>query len=229
MRPLAVALPLLGAATCHTSIVGRGEDSARPMNVAQEQDRIALATPARSGGMSLAEALARRRSVREYANAPISDEALGQLLWAAQGITDPAGYRTAPSAGGLYPLEVYAATERGVFHYEPRRHRLTRVGRADARGAIARAALSQEAVRRAPVLLVIAAVQERTAAKYGARSERYVHLEVGHAAQNVLLTAVALGLGAVPIGAFDDAALERALALPDAERPVYLIAVGQSR
>jgi SagB-type dehydrogenase family enzyme len=190
---------------------------------------VKLPAPAKSGTVSLEEALSRRRSIREFSNETIANEVLGQLLWAAQGVTHRDGYRTAPSAGALYPLELYAATAQGLFHYEPRQHRLTARTTQDVRPAIARAALSQAAVREAPLLLVFAAVYERTAVKYGERAVRYVHMEAGHAAQNALLQAAALGLGAVPVGAFDDARVARALGLPADERAVYVVAVGKAR
>lgn len=187
-----------------------------------------LPTPAVSGDVSLEAALAGRRSVREFSDRPLAAAELGQLLWAAQGITDPRGYRTAPSAGALYPLEIYVVTAGGLYHYQPARHALAVVGGSDVRQALYEAALRQEAVSRAPAVFVIAAVYERTAVKYGAeRSPRYVHLEAGHAAQNVLLQAVALGLGAVPIGAFDDGAIQEAMGLPAEEQPLYLIPVGR--
>jgi len=180
--------------------------------------------------MSVEEALRRRRSVREFREKLLTDQELSQLLWAAQGITDAAGLRTAPSAGALYPLELYVSTPQGFYRYEPRGHRLRRSADGDLRPAIYRAALEQEAIRQAPAVLVIAAVYERTAFKYGqARAPRYVHVEVGHAAQNVLLEAVALGLGGVPIGAFDDLALQKALGLPADHKPLYLIPVGHPR
>lgn len=187
-----------------------------------------LPTPAVSGDVSLEAVLAGRRSVREFSDRPLSAAELGQLLWAAQGITDPRGYRTAPSAGALYPLEIYVATAGGLYHYVPARHALVVVGGSDVRQALYDAALRQEAVSQAPAVFVIAAVYERTAAKYGAeRSPRYVHLEAGHAAQNILLQAVTLGLGAVPIGAFDDEAIQEAMGLPAEEQPLYLIPVGR--
>jgi len=187
-----------------------------------------LPTPAVSGDVSLEAALAGRRAVREFSDRPLAAAELGQLLWAAQGITDPRGYRTAPSAGALYPLEIYVATAGGLYHYQPARHALAVVGGSDVRQALYEAALRQEAVSRAPAVFVIAAVYERTAVKYGAeRSPRYVHLEAGHAAQNILLQAVALGLGAVPIGAFDDGAIQEAMGLPAEEQPLYLIPVGR--
>lgn len=187
-----------------------------------------LPPPALAGQMSLETALGQRRSVREFKARPLTSAELGQLLWAAQGMTGPRGYRTAPSAGALYPLEVYVATVDGLFHYEVDRHALAVVGRSDVRTALYQAALRQVAVGRAPAVFVIAAVYERTVTKYGAeRSPRYVHLEAGHAAQNLLLQAVALGLGAVPIGAFDDAGVQQALGLPQEEQPLYLIPVGE--
>jgi SagB-type dehydrogenase family enzyme len=155
---------------------------------------LQLPAPERKGRMSLEEALAARRSVREFRREPITDGELSQLLWAAEGITSPDGLRTAPSAGALYPLEVWVATASGFFHYEPHQQRLTRHLERDLRPDIHRAALRQEAILQAPVVLVIAAVYERTAQKYGEqRTPRYVHMEAGHSAQNLLLEAVARG------------------------------------
>jgi len=193
-------------------------------------ERIVLPSPMRSGHMSLEEALARRRSVRDFSATPLSDQELSQLLWAAQGITHPDGLRTAPSAGALYPLELYVANAAGFYRYDPQHHELQRRSERDPRSALCRAALEQESVREAPAVFVITAIYARTAQKYGdVHSSRYVHLEAGHAAQNLLLQAVALGLGAVPIGAFHDAQVQKALALPPEEQPLYLIPVGHAR
>lgn len=182
------------------------------------------------GSLSLEEALARRHSVREYTDESLTLAELGQLLWAAQGITRPPGYRTAPSAGALYPLEVYAITSEGVYHYHPEEHDLSLHHPGDVRPALYAAALRQEAVLKAPAVFVITGVYERTEQKYGEeRSPRYVHLEAGHAAQNLLLQAVALDLGAVPIGAFMDDQVMEVLSLPDDHQPLYLIPVGHPR
>lgn len=200
----------------------------RKGNSAQE---IALPRPSVKGRMSLEETLARRRSVREFASKALTLEELAQLLWATQGITEPArGLRTAPSAGVLYPLELYVATPDGFYFYQPGPHRLSRRTDRDLRRELWQVALRQDAVREAPAVFVIAAVYERTARGYGqARSPRYVHLEAGHAAQNLLLQAVALGLGAVPMGAFDDAGVQKVLSLGHAQQPLYLIPVGHPR
>jgi SagB-type dehydrogenase family enzyme len=188
---------------------------------------IPLPSPDLEGGLSLEETLARRRSLREFSDATLSLSEIGQLLWAAQGMTSDKGYRTAPSAGALYPLEVYVASDQGLYHYQPRGHQVAQRSLAGWRSALCAAALNQEPVCQAPAVFIIASVVERTAEKYGERAEQYVHLEAGHAAQNLLLQAVSLGLGAVPIGAFDDEEVRVALGLPANQAPLYLIAVGR--
>jgi len=189
-------------------------------------DVRALPPPDRRGGMPLVEALDRRRSVRTFAATALDDRELGQLLWAAQGATGD-GRRTAPSAGATYPLEVLVATARGLFRYLPGEHALRLVDLSDLRPALADAAGQQEFVATAPAVMIITAVTERTAARYGAeRARRYVVLEAGHAAQSVLLAATALGLGSVPVGAFDDRQLARLLGLAAGEEPLYMLPVG---
>jgi SagB-type dehydrogenase family enzyme len=190
-------------------------------------DYVELPAPRGAGPLSLEETLALRRSEREYASEPLSQEAISQLLWAAQGVTSATGGRTAPSAGGLYPLELYLLTGQGVFHYFPGGHRLAHIAAGDLRESVAVAGLGQDALFEAAAVIVITAVFERTAGKYGERAERYVLLEAGHCAQNVLLQAVALGLGAVPIGAFHDAELASVLDLHADHEPLYLIPIGR--
>jgi SagB-type dehydrogenase family enzyme len=190
------------------------------------EEPLDLPPPTTDGEVSLEAALAQRRSVRTYTDQPLSDAEIGQLLWAAQGVTDASGKRTTPSAGASYPLEVYVATASGVYHYLPDGHRWQRTSADDPRPTLADAALGQPTVEDAPAVLVVTGVVDRTAAKYGARARRYVQLEAGHAAQNVLLQATALGLGAVPIGAFDDADVRRVLGLPTDHTPLYLVPVG---
>jgi SagB-type dehydrogenase family enzyme len=186
-----------------------------------------LPAPRRSGATSLEDAIARRRSVRDFAARALTNEQIGQLLWAAQGMTNRAqGLRAAPSAGALYPLEVFVVSATGTYLYEPNAHALVRVRGGDLRGPLARAAADQPSVRQAPVDLVIAALVARTRLKYGDRAERYVALEAGHAAQDVLLEATALGLGAVPVGAFDDQDVRRVLGLQVGEMPLYLLPIG---
>lgn len=187
-------------------------------------ERRSLPAPARSGGAPLADTLATRRSVRSFAGRELTDPELAQLLWAAQGASD--GHRTAPSAGALYPLTVWMVDGRGVWRYLTGAHALERQRTGDRRATLARAAFDQEGVAEAPVIFVITGELAITARKYGRRAEQYVMLEAGHAAQNLLLTAVALGLGAVPVGAFEDRWVRAALELPGDARPIYVIPVG---
>jgi SagB-type dehydrogenase family enzyme len=210
-------------------------DCGDDMGRVQEARIVELPEPALESATSLEHALAARRSVRIFAPAPLSLAEVSQLCWAAQGITDEEGLRTAPSAGALYPLELYVVAGAvldlapGVYLYRPDGHRLIDRGAGDARPVLAAAALGQECIAAAPVVLVLAGSLERTAAKYGERAERYVSIEVGHAAQNVCLQAVALGLGTVMVGAFEDARVASALGLPAEEQPLALLPVGRPR
>jgi SagB-type dehydrogenase family enzyme len=198
--------------------------------IGQAPPPIPLPAPRQVGTITLEETLAKRRSVRAFSDLQLSLEELSQLLWATQGVTHPDGYRSAPSAGALYPLEVYVITPQGLFHYDPPGHNLRQLQPGDLRPDLHAVALRQEAVLKAPSVFVITAVFERTELKYGKeRSARYVHLEAGHAAQNLLLQAVALDLAAVPIGAFNDDKVKKVLSLPNDHLPLYLIPVGHPR
>ncbi len=183
----------------------------------------------------LEKALSERRSVREFSRAPLRLAEIAQVLWAAQGVTARGGYRTAPSAGGLWPLEVYVAAQRveqlapGVYRYEPSAHRLVRTSGEDRSAELARAAYGQEWLREAPAILVITGVERRTTGKYGQRGVRYVFMEAGHAAQNALLQAIALGLGATVVGAFNDGKVQALLGVDAGEIPLYLVPVGRPR
>jgi SagB-type dehydrogenase family enzyme len=181
------------------------------------------------GELSLERALAERRSRRSYRPVDLSVEELSQLFWAAQGVTHGDGCRTAPSAGALFPLEVYAALRAGLFHYVPTLHAAESVGEGDYRAVLRKHALSQQALAEAACAFVFCAVFRRLRAKYGGDAERYAYLEAGHAAQNLLLQACSLGLGAVAIGAFDEVKVRVALGLPEEETPIYLVAVGVPR
>lgn len=202
---------------------------------APEATAVELPAPRPEGGVSVEGALAGRRSVRSYSGEPLSLAEAAQLLWAAQGITGPDGKRAAPSAGALYPLEIYLAAgaveglAAGVYRYRPAHHDLVPVEPGDHRAELAAAAGGQRWVRSAAAVLVVAAVYERTAVKYGRRASRYVHMEVGAAAENVYLQAGALGLGTVAVGAFDDGAVARALGLPPEQEPLLLLPVGRRR
>jgi len=192
-----------------------------------------LPEPKHDSDVSLEESISNRRSVREYAEGPLTLQEVSQLLWAAQGITSPEGGRTAPSAGGTYPLELYTVVgdvrdmTPGVYRYVPDGHQVVRVMSGDVREALAGAALDQSWVKEGAAVFVFAAIYERTTGRYGERGIRYVHLEVGHAAENLCLQATALGLGSVTVGAFDDGRVSEVLGLPEDEVPLYVIPVGR--
>mgnify|MGYP006291593073 CR=1 FL=1 len=196
-------------------------------------EEVILPEPQYESDTPLEEALRQRRSIRDYGEEPLTLAEVGQLLWSAQGITNQRGYRTAPSAGALYPLELYVVVgevERlspGVYHYDPQSHALERTGDGDRRQALASEALGQASVRRGAIDIVFTAIYERTTDKYGHRGRRYAHMEAGHAAQNVYLQCVSLELGAVVVGAFRDKSVQDVLELPEERVPLYIMPVGR--
>ena len=204
-----------------------------PVLPAGEETAMKLPKPRYDSEISLEQSLLQRRSVRNYAEQALTLQEVSQLLWAAQGITDTEGLRTAPSAGALYPLEVYVVVgdvqslSPGVYRYEPDGHQLVKTIDGDKRASLAGAALGQGCVKEGAVAFVFTGVYERTTGKYGDRGIRYVHIEVGHAAQNLCLQATAMGLGSVTVGAFSDEQVTRLLNLPEEEQPLYIIPVGR--
>ena len=199
----------------------------------QPLESFPLPAPRLASPCSVEMALQGRRSVRALGQKPLALAQLAQLLWAAQGVTSTEGMRTAPSAGALYPLELYLAVGNvsglaaGVYKYQPEIHHLKQWAEHDRRHDLASAALGQDFVKRGAAVMVFASVQARTTGKYGERGIRYIHFEVGHAAQNVLLQAVALGLSAVTVGAFDDKHVARLLQIPPSEQALYLLPIGK--
>ena len=193
-----------------------------------------LPEPEKSGEISVEEALENRRSRRNFQDTALSAEQLSQILWAAYGISEPVrGLRTAPSAGALYPLEIYvvignvSGIEAGVYKYDARDHKITQTKSGDIRAELSAAALNQAMVRAAPVTVVYTAVFSRIEGRYGERGrERYVYMEIGHSAQNIYLQTEALGLGTCAIGAFTDSMVSELLTLPPEEEPLYFMPVG---
>lgn len=196
---------------------------------------IKLPDPQTDGTMSVEKAIASRRSHRVFSEKNIPLASLGQLLWAGQGITGKHGRRAAPSAGALYPLELYLIVgaaedlKQGIYRYQPTGHDLTLVARGDFRGELAAAALRQSSIAESAVILALAGVKDRTSKKYGRRATQYIMLEAGHVGQNISLQAEALGLGTVVIGAFDDDELKKLLRMEEEENPISLMPVGYIR
>lgn len=204
-----------------------------PASKEKKVGTIKLPDPVLKGSISVEEAISKRRSIREYKDEPLRLEELGQLLWAAQGITSPKGFRAAPSAGATYPLEIYVSVKErgviglpaGIYHYDPFDHSLTLIKEGDHSLEIYRASLNQEWVKEAPICIIIAADFSRTTSRYGARGERYVYMEAGHVGQNIYLQATALDLGTVAVGAFYDDQLRSIIGCEEA--PIYIFPVGR--
>lgn len=204
-----------------------------PMQKIEVGGRIKLPEPSYTGNISVETALSKRRSIRDYSGENLTLEEVSQLLWAAQGITAPWGGRTAPSAGALYPLELYIVVgdvegiDKGVYKYSREEHELEKVKEGDIRAELADAAIGQACIRDAAIDIVFTAVYERTTRKYGERGIRYVHMEAGHAAQNVYLQAVSLDLGTVVTGAFIDDRVKELVNAGEQEKTLYIMPVGR--
>jgi SagB-type dehydrogenase family enzyme len=189
---------------------------------------IKLPEPRTDSSMALEATLAARHTVRDFQPHPLTDAEIGQLLWAAQGVTHEGDKRTAPSASNLKALETYVVTVDGLARYLPGEHALQPISDTDLRADLQDATGGQPFVGTAPIAVIFTIVPGRISGKHGdERSIRYSDFEAGHAGQNLLLQAVALDLGGVPIGSFDDTAVCRLLELPDGEKPRYLFALGR--
>jgi SagB-type dehydrogenase family enzyme len=235
----------IGALYHEWSTPGHGLDlpvpdwGARPSRYKTYQDaeRIPLLDPVGLRGLSVEEALETRRSVRDYSDRLLSLEALSRLLHAAQGITEQRfGFRAAPSAGALYPIELYAVVHSvsglasGIYHYAVQEHALEALQPGDFRGRVTQAGLYQQFLGQANVCFLLSAVFQRTRWKYRERAYRYVLLEAGHVGQNLYLAATSMGLGACAVGAFLDDQLNDLLGLDGAaEAVLYVVSVGERR
>lgn len=195
------------------------------MSLCSEGDIIKLPEVKFDSKVSIEEAIGLRRSIREFEEKDLTLQQIGKLLWAASGITDKRlSLRSTPSAGALYPLEVYVVKRDGLFHYEPYSHSLRHIKEEDLRRLLCEAALEQAFILEAPLSIIITCDYKRTTSRYGLRGKRYVHMEAGHMAQNISLEAVSMGLGSVCIGAFNDEAARDILGTT--EEVLYIIPVG---
>ncbi len=186
---------------------------------------IALAEPNLKSKKSLEECIYERESVRKFWDKEIEPEKLSLLLWAAQG--KKGNKRTVPSAGAVYPLEIYVILKaKGLFHYDVKNHSLISKKEGNIGRELASAAWNQDFVEQAPLILVILANFSKIIQRYSDRGVKYAIIEVGHCAQNVILEAVSLGLGSVPIGAFEDKKVKRMLELQENLDPIYIIPIG---
>jgi SagB-type dehydrogenase family enzyme len=203
--------------------------------VLPEQTPIAKSTmlhlpkPNFDGTMSLEESLRYRRSVRTFTKHPLSQQEISSILWAAQGITDDADNRTAPSAGARYPVKLQVATKNGLFGYDSNSHALTNLKPEDVRPMIVETTVGQKFIADAGLVVILSANCDESIQLHGEKAMRYIYLEAGHIAQNIHLEAASLGLASSPVAAFDEAALQSALGLPDGWVPIYVIPVGHPK
>jgi SagB-type dehydrogenase family enzyme len=200
-----------------------------------QEANMKLRPPKTDGTVSVESAIKQRRTIRSFSPEILNLNQLSQLLWSAQGMTENGGFkRVAPSAGALYPMDVYAVVgrssveqiEAGVYHYEPNGHMLSHVEMTDVRDRVAKASLSQMWMARAPLNIVITAEYSRITVKYKERGIRYAMIEAGHIAQNLFLQAEALGLKAGIVGAFHDNELIEILKIPRSHEPLLILPVG---
>jgi len=205
----------------------------------KKQKILKLSQPRFSGEVSIESTLKSRRTVRSFSSEEIDMSVVSQLLWALQGVTYmedlPEGkkifHRAAPSAGRTYPLEVYVALSTGLYRYEPREHALQLTNDEDIRGKLLEAAmtpLNKEAIKTAPLTIVLAADNRRAlkATPLFENAMRFVHLEAGHATQNLILQAVSFGLGVCIITSYHVATVYEVLKLPLDHRPIYILPIG---
>ena len=210
------------------------KNSSQPIQI-QKHIAVKLPDPCYDSKVSLEKALHKRRSIRNYSDNSLSISNVSQILWAAQGITKKSGgLRTAPSAGALYPIELYIAVgkvkglSQGLYKYNPQKHTILKVMEGDIREKLSNAALKQSCIRRGAVNIIIVGVYKRTAVKYGKRAERYVLMECGAVSQNIYLQSCALDLGTVLVGAFNDDSLKSILKLPENEYPLGIMPIGKN-
>ncbi len=186
----------------------------------------------RTEGGPFYDLLFRRKSVRSFADEPMDMRQLSRLLFSGQGITRDNRFRTVPSGGAQYPIDIYVLVgdveglETGIYKYVPQGHRLERVNAEDRRRQMGTAALGQDWLADAPVVLVICAEYRRITGRYGERGERYAIIESGCTAQNISLMSVDLGLGTVLVGAFHDRSVAQLIEAPDGVEPLLIMPIG---
>ncbi|MBA3973189.1 MAG: nitroreductase [Candidatus Solibacter sp.] len=215
----------------------RGKTPRMPANVPTwvplPGNRVTLAAPEMGEISSLNASLARRRSVREFQDRPVSLEQVSSLLWAAQGVTGVGGLRTSPSAGAVYPLKAYLIASQvtgltpGIYRFEPDTNELAFMEHGDRRKLLFQAAMGQECVRMSPAAVLLVSWNKRMQGEFGDHAEKLILIECGHAAQNFLLEAVSLGLGGIGLAKFDADALRAAVPFRTDEEPRYLLLAGQ--
>ena len=213
-------------------VVQKGDGFVKKKEEPRVVTLVKLPEPQIKSVCSLEESIKNRCSIREYANKPLSLANVSQLLWAAQGITHNSMLRASPSAGALYPLEVYVCIgnvtglEKGKYHYNVQKHALEKISGDDKRADLSIAALGQPCIKQAPFVFILCGVFLRSQKKYGGRAQQYVYMEVGCVSENIYLQSTSLGLGTVFVGAFDDENVQKVLGLKSEQQPLCIVPVG---
>jgi SagB-type dehydrogenase family enzyme len=202
-----------------------------------DAETVKLPEPVISAGKFIWDVLSQRRSRRNYSDVSLSMKELSQMLWATQGVTAQSGryaFRTAPSAGALYPIETYVLVNRvkdleaGIYHYDILNHKLEVLKKGDFGMKISQAALGQTMLNEAAFVFIWTAVVARSKWKYRERAYRYIYMDAGHIGQNAYLAAETLGLGCCTVGAFFDEAVDSIIGIDGKnEISVYLCSVGK--
>ena len=239
-KKIYLSLFILSSLTACQNSQKEEQGQSKLIKIEGSQLTYALPSPQTDGTVSVERALENRRSRRDFIDKAISTEELSQILWAAYGVTSPkdnsalrGGLRTAPSAGAIYPFEIYVIIgkvkdiEAGVYKYIAKEHKIIRTINKDLREELCAAALGQEFIKKAPVTIFYSAIYSRMTQRYGDRGgERYVCMDLGHSAQNIYLQAEALNLGTCAIGAFVDSKVAEVLQLTEEEEPLYIMPIG---
>ena len=200
---------------------------AEPVKITRQYKTMNLPSPDTQGEITLAEAINYRRNIRDFTDEPLRIEQISQLAWAGQGITDKEkGFRAAPSAGAIYPMQLHIALADGLYRYNPESHSVTKTVNEDIRRRLYSASFMQQVVAKAVCSFIISGSARKIEEKYRNRGERFICLEAGHIAQNLQLQAVALGLGSTTVGALDSKSVARACKLDALQEPLYIICVG---
>ena len=205
------------------------------VSFAAEPRTVALPKPDVTGKVTLEQAIAQRRSVREYTPGALTLAEVSQLMWVAQGITSPDGKRATPSARAVYPLQVWLVANDvtglrpGIYRYEPKEHALALVTAGEQRDSMAAAARGQAAIQHAAAVVAVIGDSTLAATKFRGNAERWLGMEAGFVVQDVYLECTALGLGTVMVGGFEESSVRRALGVPAAWEALALMPVGRRK
>ena len=215
--------------TCYSLLLGTcfAQQNTNAVRRIKLLKKIPLPAPNTQGTISVESAIKHRRSIRDFTDKQLTLDQVGQLAWAAQGVTDEQeSLRAAPSAGAIYPMQLHIVIPGGAYKYNPPDHSITKTIFEDIRADLTAAALDQQAVAKSQCIFIISGSSKKVEAKYSGKGQSFMLIEAGHIAQNIQLQAVAMGLGSTPLGSFDIKKVWRTCKLDLEQKPVYIIPIG---